>query len=570
MPLPLTGLRVIDFSRVLAGPHCAKHLLDLGAEVIKVEPPAGDLSRLAPPFFGGVSGYYAQQNAGKRNLSIDLNVAESRQVVRRLCQTADIIVENFRPGALASFGLDYDAISATNPGVVYASISGYGQRGSWRNRMAYAPTIQAEAGFTTNTHQQFAIDDDHRQTDGLSHADVYSGLHATIALLAALNHRNATGEGQYIDVAMAAVIISMNERIHYDLSDANIGPEPPALGATQTPFFTSPDGTVFVIPMSLVGTGTFEFYLRVMRRPDLADDPRFRTAALRRDNIQALHHVVQKWILTFDDMASLDAQLDEAKLATGTVRDVKEFAETEWAELWGSLVRSPIDVAARSPSPRRRGTSARTTVHSSRKSLRYRANTTARFLMRSATALPKSNISTTCQHLSRDLQSRRASSLSKRRETDIGHRVRATCGDLALAASATCPTRARRIRGATNPFDSAEIRRTPCQCWCGSSCAAGLDGAFPDEAVSINGNAVRRSCLLGRTVVPRESLLLIRHVRQVRQVATAVADCDGVQSRKLQRPKVSVTVVSTRRGRPSTPRPAPTSRSSQCPTQPTS
>ena len=151
MSLPLKGIRVVDFSRVLAGPHCAKHLLDLGAEVIKVEPPTGDMSRLAQPVFGAVSGYYAQQNSGKRNLSIDLNVPEARLVVLKLCETADVIVENFRPGTLASFGLDYDAIAARNPGVVYASISGYGQKGSWRNRMAYAPSIQAES----RVHRQY-------------------------------------------------------------------------------------------------------------------------------------------------------------------------------------------------------------------------------------------------------------------------------------------------------------------------------------------------------------------------------------------------------------------------------
>lgn len=336
MALPLEGVRVIDFSRVLAGPHCAKHLVDLGAEVVKVEPPTGDVSRLAQPVFGAVSGYYAQQNSGKRNLSIDLNVPEARPVVLKLCETADVIVENFRPGTLGSFGLDYETIAARNPGVVYASISGYGQKGSWRNRMAYAPTIQAEAGFTINTHRQFGVGEEQRQTDALSHADVYSGLHAAIAVLAALNHRNVTGEGQYVDIAMASVILSMNERVHYDLSEVDLGDEPPVLGATQTPFFSSPDGTPFVVPMSLVGTGTFGFYLKVMRRPDLAEDPRFLTPTLRKQNLVALHNIVQKWILTFADMASLDAQFDEAKLATGTVREIKDFAKTDWAQSWGA------------------------------------------------------------------------------------------------------------------------------------------------------------------------------------------------------------------------------------------
>src|ERR1700739_4830879 len=139
MALPLEGVRVIDFSRVLAGPHCAKHLLDLGAEVIKIEPPRGDLSRLAFPRSRDISGYSAQQNAGKRNISIDLNVPEARDVVLRLCDTADVIVENFRPGVLESFGLGYAAVAARNPSVVYVSISGYGQRGSCRMGVGSAP-----------------------------------------------------------------------------------------------------------------------------------------------------------------------------------------------------------------------------------------------------------------------------------------------------------------------------------------------------------------------------------------------------------------------------------------------
>jgi crotonobetainyl-CoA:carnitine CoA-transferase CaiB-like acyl-CoA transferase len=335
MPLPLQGLRVVDFSRVLAGPHCAKHLLDLGAEVIKVEPPSGDLSRLAFPVLGAVSGYYAQQNAGKRNISIDLNVPESRQVILRLCDTADVIVENFRPGALASFGLDYESVAARNPEVVYASISGYGQHGAWRTRMAYAPTIQAETGFTRNTLNQFAAEGEGRRSDGLSHADVYAGLHGTIAVLAALQHRAVTGRGQYIDVAMAAVLTSINERVHYDLSDVDLGTERPILGATDTPFFTSPEGDTFVVPMSLVGSLSFQFYLAAMRRPDLADDPRFRTPELRQQNLPELHAIVQRWIGTFEDMPSLDAQFDEAKIATGQLRDITEFAETEWARRWG-------------------------------------------------------------------------------------------------------------------------------------------------------------------------------------------------------------------------------------------
>jgi crotonobetainyl-CoA:carnitine CoA-transferase CaiB-like acyl-CoA transferase len=341
MSLPLAGIKVVDFSRVLAGPHCAKTLLDLGAEVIKIEPPAGDLSRKAFPSRGQMSGYYAQQNAGKRNISIDLNIPGAREAILRLCETADVIVENFRPGALAAFGLDYESVAAVNPRVVYASLSGYGQHGPWRARMAYAPTVQAETGITANTNSHFARGAQLR-SDPLSHADVYTGLHGAIAILACLSQRGRTGKGQHIDVAMAAVMLSINERIHVDLGDEDLGDERPILGATDGPFFTGPNGEWFASPMSLVGSMSFPFYLAAMRRADLGVDPRFLTPELRLKNLPELHRIVQDWIDTFADMESLDAQMDEAKIATGRVRTVKEFAESDWADTW-SAVRTVSD-----------------------------------------------------------------------------------------------------------------------------------------------------------------------------------------------------------------------------------
>jgi crotonobetainyl-CoA:carnitine CoA-transferase CaiB-like acyl-CoA transferase len=329
---PLAGVHVLDFTRVLAGPLCGETLLDLGAEVIKLEPPSGDLSRQAVPRRGGISGYYAQQNAGKRNVSIDLNVAGGREVALRLCEWADVIVESFRPGTLASFGLGYDRVAERNPGVVYASITGYGQHGSWRSRSAYAPTVQAEAGVTATTEAQFG----RLATDALSHGDVYTGLHAAIAILAALHHRDLTGEGQYVDVAMAAVMVAINERVHVDLGGEDLGAEPPILGAADAVFFAAPGGGTFVSPMSLVGSLSFRFYQAAMRRPDLADDPRFATPEARAQNLDALRAIVQEWIWTFDDMASLDAQFDEAKIATGRMRTLAGMADTDWARQWGA------------------------------------------------------------------------------------------------------------------------------------------------------------------------------------------------------------------------------------------
>lgn len=336
MPGPLHGVRVIDFSRVLAGPLCTRTLMDLGADVVKIEPPRPDVTRYSPPTDGAISGYYAQQNAGKRNISVDLNQPGAAELVMRLCATADVIVENFRAGALGYFGLGYEAVAATNPKVVYASITGYGQDGPWQGRMAYAPTVQAEAGFTANTRAH-AGEETPWRTDSLSHADVYAGLQAAIAILAALHERERTGRGQYIDVAMAATLMAVNERAHLDLTDIDLGDEPGILGATDCPFFTDAEGGVFTVATSLVSSLTFRQYMAAMRRPDLGEDPRFATAAARRKNFGALHQIVQDWILTFAETSALEAQLDEAKIAMGRVRSIKELSASEWAAHWGAV-----------------------------------------------------------------------------------------------------------------------------------------------------------------------------------------------------------------------------------------
>src|ERR1700730_4332055 len=164
----------------------------------------------------------------------------------------------------------------------------WGQGGPWQGRVAYAPTVQAEAGFTANSMHHYGEVLGEPRTDSLSHADVYAGLQTAIAILAAV-HRGVTA------VARAG--------------------EPAILGATDCPFFKGPGGEHFTVATSLVGSRTFPLYLRAMRRADLADDPRFATAAARKAHFTALHHIVQTWILTFSDIGALDAQLDEAKIA---------------------------------------------------------------------------------------------------------------------------------------------------------------------------------------------------------------------------------------------------------------
>lgn len=335
---PLKGLRVIDFTRVLAGPHCTKTLRDLGADVTKIEPPAGDAGRAGVPHVHQMSVYYTQQNAGKRNLSLDLNWPEAREIVRDLCADADVIVENFRPGTLARFGLGYEQVKAFNPKVVYVSMSGYGQTGAWRNRPAFAPTVQAETGLTDILVNHYGPALTELRNDACSHADVYTGLHGVIAVLAALQHRNATGEGQHVDVSMAATMLSVNERAGAQMSGIDTAGEPPALSAPESHIYTLPDGRHVTIAASPIYTPIFTRYASMMRRTDLLVDPRFASAPLRRQNLQALLAEVRAWILTFTDLDELQAQVSEAGLAIGVVRTTQEFAASEWAAEWGAVV----------------------------------------------------------------------------------------------------------------------------------------------------------------------------------------------------------------------------------------
>jgi len=335
---PLEGLRVIDFTRVLAGPHCTKALRDLGADVTKIEPPSGDLGRFGLPYVNGMGLYYVQQNAGKRNLSLDLNYAEAREVVRRLCSTADVIVENFRPGTLARYGFGYEDVKTFNPGVIYVSLSGFGQSTSWRNRPAFAPTVQAETGLTAIVQDHFGDALSEPRGDSCSHADVYTGLQGVIAVLAALQHRNRTGEGQHVDVSMAATMLSVNERAGAMLSGIDTDGEPIALSANESHIFEMADGTRLTIASSPIYSPMFMRYCAMMRRSDLLTDPRYATAKLRRQNLASLLAEVRAWLATFDSLEQLQAQVSEAGLAVGRVRTIGEFAESDWVKEWNAVV----------------------------------------------------------------------------------------------------------------------------------------------------------------------------------------------------------------------------------------
>lgn len=341
---PLAGIRVLDFSRVLSGPIAGRMLCDLGADVIKVEPPEGDLTRFARPKLGSISLYYAQQNTGKRNLSLDLARPEAVALALALAQHVDVVLENFRPGVMERLGLGWDALSAHNPRLVMCSISGYGQTGPWRDRRAYAVVVHAEMGLleaggrwradAAGTDDAVAL----MAQDPMSHADVYAGLHASSAILAALLQRERTGVGQWVDVDMAEAMLHVNDFAHWDLSPVDPGEHRPSLAPAYSPIVATGEGHAVVIAGDPAAPGVFEQYCAAMGRPELRDDPRFAEGA-RRANRATLLEEVRRWASSFTDLAALEACLSDAGIAMGVVRSPGEAAGTDWADARGALAR---------------------------------------------------------------------------------------------------------------------------------------------------------------------------------------------------------------------------------------
>ena len=246
--------------------------------MIKLEPPEGDLTRFAQPKVGSISLYYAQQNTGKRNISIDLRSSEGAAIVRALAAHVDVIIENYRPGVMDRLGLGWDTLHAANPRLVLASISGYGQTGPWANRRAYAVVIHAEMGLIESGARWRADaagtpDDAVPVQDGMSHADVYAGLHLTTAVIAALYQRDRTGTGQWVEVDMAEALLHANDFVHWDLSPVDPGDYRPSLSPPYTPIVRTGAGASVVMGGDPAGAGVWEQYCAAMDRPDLLRRP---------------------------------------------------------------------------------------------------------------------------------------------------------------------------------------------------------------------------------------------------------------------------------------------------------
>ncbi|MEY2609669.1 MAG: hypothetical protein RLZZ128_318 [Actinomycetota bacterium] len=333
---PLSGTRVLDLTRVLAGPHCGRMLHDLGADVIKIEPPDGDLTRFSSPKIGSMATYFMQQNAGKRCVSIDLTTPDGADVFRRLVAISDIVIENYRAGVMDRLGLGWTDLSRINPRLIYASISGYGADGPWVNRRAYASVIGAESGMTRMQGESRGGD---FTNDPWSHADVYTALETSSAVLAALFQRERTGLGERIDVSMAETMLYVNEHAHDQLFDGEVDPQwVRSFRPGDYPVMQVADGSTVVMSAHPAERGTFELLVGLMERPHLLDDERFRDPRERLAHLGALQDEMRDWARGVPNADEFERRCAEHGFAMGVMRSVRELADSEWAAARGAIV----------------------------------------------------------------------------------------------------------------------------------------------------------------------------------------------------------------------------------------
>ena len=301
---PLAGLKVLDFSRVLAGPFAGRMLCDLGADVVKIEPPDGDITRLWGKVVAGLPGYFHQQNAGKRNMCVDLRAAGARELMLEMVAQADIVIENYRPDVMGRLGLGYEDLQAVNPKIIMLSISGFGHNGPESHRPAYAPIVHAETGLMARQAKRGNIP--YRDLP-LSVADTNASLHGLVGLLAAVIARHSTGLGQHIDIAMIDATIATDDQTHYAIEDAEgLGPLPNETWETGAgPVLVSADNRYFWRQLNTC-LGVAD--------PATAETPFKEKVALRRACIKSFMAELDSWQAVEEGMAKMN-------LAWGEVRD---------------------------------------------------------------------------------------------------------------------------------------------------------------------------------------------------------------------------------------------------------
>lgn len=331
---PLKGVKVLDLSRILAGPTCTQLLGDLGANVIKIENPAtggDDTRQWGPPYVqdadgnaSDLSAYFMSANRNKKSVAIDITTAEGQAEIRRLASHADILIENFKPGGLAKYGLDYKSLSQYLPNLVYCSISGYGQDGPNAAKPGYDLMAQGYGGIMSLTGDP----DGAPMKVGVGIADVMCGMYATVGILAALRHRDQTGEGQQIDLALVDAQIAwlINEGVNY-LTSGSV-PQRRGNGHPNiVPYdvYETADGHVI---LAVGNDSQFKRFCDFIGQPGLADDPRFATNPARLEHRDALNAVLRPAVQNYDT-ATVIAELEARKVPVGPVQTLDQVFATD-------------------------------------------------------------------------------------------------------------------------------------------------------------------------------------------------------------------------------------------------
>jgi len=347
----LDGIRILDCSRVLAGPWCTQTLADLGADVVKVERPSGphhpggdDTRGWGPPFLQGRDGadtaeaaYYLGANRNKRSITCDLSVSAGQQLIRTMAAKADVFVENYKVGDMARYGLDYETLRQINPRLVYCSITGFGQTGPYRARAGYDYAIQGMGGLMSITGERDDLPGGGPQKVGVAVADLFTGMYATVAILAALRHAERMGEGQHIDMALLDTQVAMlaNLGANYLVRGRAEGKVPGRAGnahANIVPyqvFEVLPDaqGHAQHIILAVGNDGQFAKFCEVAGCPSMAQDPRFARNADRVRNRQVLVPMLED-IMRQRSKADWLAALEAAKVPCGPINNLAEvFAD---------------------------------------------------------------------------------------------------------------------------------------------------------------------------------------------------------------------------------------------------
>lgn len=318
---PLDQLKVLDFSRVLAGPFAARMLSDLGADVVKIEPPEGDVTRLWGRVVGGVPGYYHQQNAGKRNICIDLRAPGAKELVFELVAEADILIENYRPDVMQRLGLGYSTLQEINPRLIMLSITGFGHNGPESHRPAYAPIIHAEAGLMDRASRRGNIP--HRDLP-LSVADTNASLHGLVGLLASVIMRQRTGVGQHIDIAMLDATIATDDQIHYDLEDSE------DTGPLLNDIWETGAGPILV-------SADFRYLWKLLTSQLGVADPTNKEMELA-EKIRLRREAVAQFMGAFDSWEQIETAMAEINVAWGRVRKAASLPDQPTIAARGAIV----------------------------------------------------------------------------------------------------------------------------------------------------------------------------------------------------------------------------------------